>query len=291
MNRFLILMLSVVNVVYGSSTPCDNPNSDCNIITSENFAHLNSKMLTYPQPTTTIYNNVTYDAVYHWVPETGHELLHSFVFYTTGQLGSCSDSAIWNNGQLVNLVEETRDGLRVCYAPISEQFDRDDLSSPEHVYFLFKNIVNAGNYLFIDRDSSKPVLPEKDVIFFLYEWDNTVLESVAYQGTTITIDINEIVYNTPDFKGIGDCETMDKIMEWVDISGCSIRRIEKDSENSIYKYYLPYDDYMMCVSNIEMENGNIVYTSIISLFLKDDDGCLYFQPNDHIQTMRIIEEL
>lgn len=284
-NNLFILCGFLLGVVNGQ-LPCDSQVSDCNPITTTNFANLNSVALTYPSPTSTILGGVVYDAVYHWVPETGHDLLHSFAVYTaSGTLGTCADSVIWNNGVSVPFVEETRDGLVMCYAPITEQFERDDLSNPASVYLMFKNVVSVGDTLFIDRDYSAPIVPAEDAVFYLYELFQTSLSTDA-TGTIITIDVNNITYTSQDFDGIGACNDIPTTMATIDVSGCSLSIATSDDINGIYTYSLPKTQYESCADTVNGIGNLITYSSTITL-PTDVLTCSYFRPGDHQQVINI----
>lgn len=286
-HKLLILGATLLGLA-NAQLPCDSQVSDCNPITNENFANINSKSLTYPSPTSTILGGIVYDTVYHWVPESGHDLLHSFVFYTaSGTLGTCSDSLVWNNGVSVNFVQESRGGLTVCYAPISEQFDRDDLSNPTDVYIMLKGAFTIGDSFFIDRDYSVPIVPAEDAIFYLYELDTTGL-TVDSSGTVITLDVNNLTYSSQDFDGIGSCDDMETALASIDVSGCTLNLNSgaSDPNNGIFVYNFPKTQYESCSDSVNGIGNLVTYSSTITL-RTDESPCFYFRPGDHQQVINI----
>lgn len=286
MFRKIILGIALLVMCANAQLPCDNQVTDCNVINTTNFANLNSVSLTYPSPTSTIFGGIVYDAVYHWDPEESHDLLHSFVVYTaTGTLGTCANSKIYNNGVTVDFVEETRDGLTLCYAPISEAFDRDDLADPSKVYFLFKNIMSTSDDYFIDRDYTNPIVPAEDAIFYLYELDTTSL-STDSTGTIITLDINNITYTSQDFDGIGACDTIPETMTSIDVGGCTLNIDTSDDVNGIYTYRLEKTQYETCSNSVNGVGNLITYSSTITL-PTTVSTCYYFRPGDHQQIINI----
>jgi len=272
-----------------AALPCDDVNTDCDVITTENFANsLSVQVDAYPAPSTTVVGGVTYDVVYHWAPEQGHSLTHTFDIYTTDAAGvSCADSKVWNNGVEVAFVEEDRGGLPVCIAPISGAFDRDDLLYPTDVYLLFKNIVAPGAPFFVDRNYDNQIAPKADAVFYLYELFSTTLSTDPAVGTTITLQVNDIVYDTPDFTGIGSCNTMGTTMATIDLSGCTLSAVTSDDTNGIYTYLLPKADYETCSSAVNGNVNNIIYASVITLPVHDNAECFYFRTGDHQQAMNV----
>lgn len=286
----LVPFSMVLSTVVGQSavTPCDDdPGPDCNPITSENFANVASKALIYPPPTSTIYNGIVYDTVYYWNPEPDHELLHSFAIYTaSGATGDCADAVLFNNGVPVNFVNDFRSGAVVCYAPISEQFERDDLLNPTDVYILLKNTFAVGDEFFIDRDYSTPIVPKADAVFYLYELDTTSLSTNA-DGAVVTLDVNELTYTSADFNGVGTCNDMDTIMATIDIGPCTLTLDSSDSANGIYTYNYPKTQYEACADTINGVGNILTYSSTITLPTDNGNDCYYFRPGDHQQVINV----
>jgi len=261
MIRTLVLAAALARVTH-AALPCDDVNADCDVITTENFANaLSVQVEAYPAPSSTIVGGVTYDVVYHWAPEQGHSLTHTFDIYTTDAAGvSCADSKVWNNGVEVAFVEEDRSGLSVCVAPISGAFNRDDLLYPTDVYLLLKNVVAPGAPFFVDRNYDNQIAPKADAVFYLYELFSTTLSTDPATGTTITLQINDIEYDTPDFGGVGSCNTMGTTMATIDLN---------------------------CASAVNGNENTIVYASVITLPVHDNADCFYFRTGDHQQSMNV----
>ena len=288
MNRVLVLAAALARITH-AALPCDDVNTDCDVITTENFANaLSVQVDAYPAPSSTVVGGVTYDVVYHWAPEQGHSLTHTFDIYTTDAAGvSCADSKVWNNGVEVAFVEEDRSGLSVCVAPISGAFNRDDLLYPTDVYLLLKNVVAPGAPFFVDRNYDNQIAPKADAVFYLYELFSTSLSTDPATGTTITLNIKDIEYDTPDFTGVGSCNTMGTTMATIDLSGCTLSAVTADDATGVYTYLLPKADYENCASAVNGNENTIVYASVITLPVHDNAGCFYFRTGDHQQSMNV----
>jgi hypothetical protein len=146
-------------------------------------------------------------------------LSHTFELYKLNQADpfDCSSSLLWNNGRNASAIIGTRGdpAQDFCYFDITEIFPRDDLLDPSEVYFLLNGVTTVGNTLFLDRKTDYVVTPAADTIYYLTEWDTTVLATDG-ANTIITITAQNITYpEASDFEYPATC-SLDAAMATID---------------------------------------------------------------------------
>jgi hypothetical protein len=281
---------------YTPSSVCDVSWAEtCNVVTDINFQNLQSTQFVFPDtsPTVVVGGVGTFSTVIKWAPETGHPLTHTFDLYTvdtTADVISCGSSKIWNNG-LVSVVGEShaRSGSSQTYCRfvISDTFRRADLLDPSELYFLFNGIVTPGVTVFIDRTTDYTVTPLADTIYYLYELFQTTMSTTSTY-TVIALEIDLIEYNTPDFQGIGSCDTIADSVATIDVSGCTLAQEMSDNVAGVYTFHLPKTQYDTCSDVVSVGTDVVTYESIITLPINGTGPCYYFRNGDHQQVLNIM---
>lgn len=273
---------------------CDDPGgATCNVVTSVNFSNLESVLFTYTNPGSTVVADAfgTYDLVLKWNPEDGHPLIHSFDVYPLDNTVpfDCSDVFIWNNDLTAPasavLTRGTLNDQSYCRFLMSEVFPRADLLDPDEVYFLFNDLTDIGESIFIDRDYSLPVVAKEDTVYYLYELEETIITTTD-EYAIITLDIGDIVYTDTDFDGIGACNNKEVLLATVSVGTCSLPIETADNVNGLYTFHLLKTQYDTCKDAVTTEDDNIVYTYDIVL-PTDDAPCYYFIPTDSVQEINV----
>lgn len=271
-----------------SLAQCDDPGGACSPITSVNFANSESVFVeAYPTPASTVVGGETYDAVYRWVPESGHALTHSFNVYSTGGNDvSCAGSRVWNHGLSVPFVGEDRAGVQVCTADLSGVFPREDLVTPD-VYLLFKGLLPVGDGFFVDRSYENQVAPAPDAIFYLYDFVGTTFALVS-AGVEFTVEVEDIVYSTPDFTGPGACSDKPTLLATATFGTCALALAS--STATTFTYVLSAQDYEACANTVTGDDQVITYDLDVSL-PETVGECHYFRPGDSLQHINVNMDL
>lgn len=286
-----LLLSTLVATTRASDDICDAVGASCNVIENEPFANSDSLLVTLPAATSTVVDTVVYQYVYHWVPENGHSLIHSFDVYSIGTPVVCGELKLGiatgaGTRVLTGFTAETRGSLNVCVADINEVFDRDLLLAADEVYLLFRNIGPVmGDSIFIDRNYDVDVRPLPDVVYYNYDLNNTSLDTYT-QGTEISLTIHQHVYNEKD---ISTCKTMDNTMNTIQLSGtdpaCTLTRTSTTvvDNGKVYTYEMSKLAYELCKSGSTSVGGDVTYATTITLNqatpLVDGDGapCVLFR--------------
>lgn len=289
--RILLSLLFFLAVVYAEKV-CDDPLANCNVETTISFANLDTVQFTYQNQGPTVVSGTSYEMVIKWTPESGAVISHSWEAFPIrrNSFNTCDNSRVWINGTIIGATTYMRGSKNnepYCIFDIHNAIiPRDIIMNPHgEVYFLFSGYMQTNKDMIIAKNFDTPVVAQEDLIFYLYEFESTALV-VNETGTLITLSIGNLTYESEDFDGIGDCNTMGTVVSSINVGSCSFNQESANDPAGDYTYFFPKTLYEFCSDSTTADGKFVLYTSVIALPV-DIGSCHYFREEDSTQTIVI----
>lgn len=275
---------------------CDDPaGPNCNPIATVSFVD-DSAPVGFNYDTTqglTTVGGVDYEMVVKWVADPTEVLTYSWEVYPDRRQDfiSCAGVRVWVNGTIVDtdsFLRGAQNNEPYCVYKIQNGvLSQDFIDNPSNkVFFLFNGLVANGDPIFIDKNTDTPVVSIESIVFYKFGVQTYTVTS-NNQGSTITFDIEEIVYESPSWPGPDtQCNNGDTIMGSINVGSCTLNPTTSDTVNGIYTYDFPKTLYDFCSNGREDSGNNYIYTVVVGL-TGEVGSCKYFSPDDRSQTSSI----
>lgn len=284
------------NIIVDSDIICDDPSgTQCNPFDNFDFS---TPIVTigYPQPANTdVVGGIgIFDVVVQWKPDAGAIIDHSWTIKPQRKSNpfDCTNSRLWLNGTIALAADgiDVSDGFQFCMFDIHNGLlNQTYIDTPgTTVFFLFSQINNVGQEIYISRDYTIPIIAAEDydpvgsnpsiVCDDDSELTCNVITTYSFLGQVNSISFEFLETAQPTLvQTIG----YDMVVKWID-------DVEKTLDYTWQITGASTNHAIDCSTTKIWINGTI-YDAIQDFTLLGDDLC-YFNISNGILPQSIIDD-